>query len=81
MGVIGIVSAILSLFGLVFGVYGCITGKLPFMPVATDSDQPPYPVKKGRAIGAGLIVSAVLIFTGSNFGVVLLVILLLIPLK
>ena len=64
-----------------FGVYGCITGKLPFMPGANDSAKPAYPLKKGRAISAGLLVSAVLIFAGNIFGSILLVVLLLIPLK
>ena len=72
---------ILGLFALVFGVYGSVTGKLPFMPGAKDSTQPPYPVVKGRAIGVGLVISSLLIFTGNIAGSVLLVILLLLPLK
>ena len=64
-----------------FGVYGGVTGKLPFMPGASDDQQPAYPVVKGRFIGMGLVVSSILIFAGNIFGSVLLVILLLIPLK
>ena len=79
--IIGIVSVILGLFALVFGVYGSVTGKLPFMPGANDSKQPSYSIVKGRAVGVGLIISSLLIFTGNIVGSVLLVILLLIPLK
>lgn len=51
------------------------------MPAASDSTRLPYPIMKGRAIGAGLLVSSLLIFAGNIFGSVLLVVLLLLPLK
>jgi len=73
------ISIVFAFVVFLFGLYVTVTGELTSMLGEDESTGIAINGNKARAIGVGLLVSSLLMYLGSIYGLVLLVILILLP--